>query len=145
MNHERSCGAVLYTLINDVPYYVLVQGSYFGFPKGHMEAGESERRTALREVKEETGIDAVLVSNFRRIVRYKIAYRPNTVKTVVYFLAYYEGQEIAYQKEELRGAVLVPYEEALKLVTLPRLREILKGANREIRRLQEKATDPNQT
>ena len=32
---------------------------HWGFPKGHQDAGESEKETAIRELKEETGIDAV--------------------------------------------------------------------------------------
>lgn len=35
--------------------------SFWGFPKGHIEEGESSERAALREVKEEAGIDAQIV------------------------------------------------------------------------------------
>ena len=47
---EHSCGAVLYTLKDGEPYYVVVQqkaGNY-SFPKGHMEEGETEIETARR-------------------------------------------------------------------------------------------------
>ena len=60
MNHERSCGAVLFTVRDGVPLYVLVQENYYGFPKGHMEAGETERKTAIREIREETGLEVKL-------------------------------------------------------------------------------------
>ncbi len=134
MNHERSCGAVLFTVRDGVPYYVLVQENYYGFPKGHMEAGETERKTAIREIREEAGVDAVIIGDFRKVDRYLLKYKQDTEKTVVYFLAYFEGQEIHYQREELNGAVLVPYEEAVRLVTHVRLKRVLREAHRVVLR-----------
>ena len=129
MNYERSCGGVLFTVKDGVPYYVIVEENYYGFPKGHMEAGETERKTALREIREETGVEASIVGDFRKVDHYILKHKPDTQKTVVYFLAYYEGQEIKYQEEELNGAVLVPYSEAMKLVTHVRLKRVLREAN----------------
>lgn len=130
MNYERSCGGVLFTVKDDTPYYVLVEENYYGFPKGHMEFGETERKTALREIREETGVNAAIIGDFRKVDHYVLRHKPDTEKTVVYFLAYYEDQEIVYQKNELNGAVLVPFSEAMKLVTHIRLRRVLKEANR---------------
>ena len=52
----------------------------------------------------------------------------------MYFLAYFENQEIRFQKEELNGAVLVPFEEAIRLVTHVRLKRVLREANRVVLR-----------
>lgn len=134
MNHERSCGAVLFTVRDGVPLYVLVQENYYGFPKGHMEAGETERKTAIREIREETGVDATIIGDFRKVDHYLLKYKQDTEKTVVYFLAYFENQEIRFQKEELNGAVLVPFEEAIRLVTHVRLKRVLREANRVVLR-----------
>ena len=134
MNHERSCGAVLFTVRDGVPLYVLVQENYYGFPKGHMEAGETERKTAIREIREETGVDATIIGDFRKVDHYLLKYKQDTEKTVVYFLAYFENQEIRFQKEELKGAVLVPFEEAIRLVTHVRLKRVLREANRVVLR-----------
>ena len=99
MNYERSCGGVLFTVKNNIPYFVLVEENYYGFPKGHMEPGETERKTALREIREETGVNAAIVGDFRKVDHYILKHKPDTEKTVVYFLAYYEDQEIVYQEE----------------------------------------------
>jgi 8-oxo-dGTP pyrophosphatase MutT (NUDIX family) len=40
---------------------------HWGFPKGHVEEGESVEKTAIREVKEETGLDFDLVEGFERM------------------------------------------------------------------------------
>ncbi|MBQ8994930.1 MAG: NUDIX domain-containing protein [Oscillospiraceae bacterium] len=138
MNYERSCGGVLFTVKNDVPYFVLVEENYYGFPKGHMEPGETERKTAIREIREETGVNASIVGDFRKVDHYMLKHKPDTEKTVVYFLAYYEDQEIVYQEEELNGAVLVPFSEAMKLVTHVRLKKVLREANRAALRWIEK-------
>jgi 8-oxo-dGTP pyrophosphatase MutT (NUDIX family) len=39
--------------------YLLIRDSYknWGFPKGHLEVDEPPELAALREVKEETGLD----------------------------------------------------------------------------------------
>ena len=36
---------------------------HWGLPKGHQNAGESDQQTALRELKEETSIDDVVLSD----------------------------------------------------------------------------------
>ena len=58
MTWEKSCGAVVFTRENGQVKYLLVANleGIYGFPKGHVEAGETEVETALREVREETGL-----------------------------------------------------------------------------------------
>jgi 8-oxo-dGTP pyrophosphatase MutT (NUDIX family) len=53
--------------------YLLVYGKKsgkWGFPKGHQEEGESEEETALRELKEETGIE-LSRENLEERIRFK--------------------------------------------------------------------------
>ena len=52
--YEKTCGAVMYTGDGDERRYFLIKNNsgHIGFPKGHIEYGESERETALREVFE---------------------------------------------------------------------------------------------
>jgi 8-oxo-dGTP pyrophosphatase MutT (NUDIX family) len=61
------------------------------FPKGHVEAGESLRACAEREVAEETGLSEFRLSRELGEVTYRF-YQPskgrNVVKTTVYFLGY---------------------------------------------------------
>lgn len=52
----KKCGIILYN--TEDKKYCLVHGKKskkWGFPKGHMELGETEEKTALREFYEETG------------------------------------------------------------------------------------------
>ena len=65
---EHSCGIVLFHE-NKVLLLKYKGGGHWDFPKGHIENNESETETALRELKEETGISEVtLFSDFREII-----------------------------------------------------------------------------
>ena len=130
MTYEKSCGAVLFTRRGKSIRYVIVhqrRGSW-GFPKGHVEEGESERETALREIYEEVGIRPRLIDGVREESRYMLP-RSTIRKTVVLFLAEYENQKIHPQKEELIDAPLLSYEEALTRLPHEDTRRILTAAH----------------
>ena len=131
MQYEKSCGGVVFTRNNDEIRYVIIQhlGGHWGFPKGHMELGETEENTALREIQEEIGISAKLIDGFRVEEQYPLPNKPGTTKMVVYFLAEYAGQEISHQKEELKAAYLLSYEEAVNQLTFEETKRILAKAN----------------
>ncbi|MFH1332713.1 MAG: NUDIX domain-containing protein, partial [archaeon] len=63
MIKEKSAGVIVY---NNGEFLILqYTAGHWDFPKGHIEKGETERETALRELKEETGItDAFFVKGF---------------------------------------------------------------------------------
>ena len=94
-----------------------------------MEAQESERETALREVLEETGLTVTLLPDFRTVDEHLLPGKPNTIKQVVYFLAFYENQTPVYQKEELMSAALYAFDEALPLFQFDSSRQILSQAH----------------
>ena len=131
MKFEKSCGAVVFTRTADGIRYVLGQsiGGEYGFPKGHMEAGETEKETALREIFEEVHLKPRFVEGFRMVSEYMLPNKADTKKQVVFFLAEFENQEIRPQAEELRQAVLVGFDEALALLNHENNREILRKAD----------------
>ena len=94
-----------------------------------MELGETEEATALREIREETGVSAQLLEGFRIEEQYPLPNKSGAIKRVVYFLAEYSEQEIQYQKEELKAACLLPYEEAVNRLTFEETKHILAKAN----------------
>ena len=125
---EHSCGGILYTMINGQPHYVLVREGYYGFPKGHMEAGETQQQTALREIREETGIQATLLPGPKWSDTYHLKLH-QVDKTVTYFLASFQNQTPVKPPDELEEVVLLSYEEALDKSTHPRLQTFLKEAH----------------
>ena len=80
---EKSCGAIIF---NEDKVLVVKQTSgFYGFPKGHVEIGETEKETAIREVKEETGLDIKIISDKRYTQSYIV--KENVHKDVVFFIA----------------------------------------------------------
>ena len=57
--YEKSCGGIIFYKTKQNTKILLVKnnnGRYWSFPKGHIEEGETEQETAIREIKEETGL-----------------------------------------------------------------------------------------
>ena len=131
MNYERSCGAVVFTRQHGQIQYVIIQSleGVYGFPKGHMEGTESEVETALREIYEETGLRPSLIEGFKTTNIYPLPRKNDVIKHVTYFLAEYEDQQIKYQTEELLGADLMTFEEAMKVIQFENSKRILTEAH----------------
>lgn len=79
---EKCCGGII--LKDGRVLMVHQDNGVFAFPKGHVEGVESEEQTALREIKEETGIDVELNLSKRIELFYHIE-ESNVDKTVVLF------------------------------------------------------------
>ena len=117
MKKEKSCGALVYKYENNEFYFLLVKhnAGHYSFPKGHMEKGETEEETAIREVKEETNIDIEIIKGFKE----KITYRPkeDTVKDVIFFLAKPLTENIKPQEEEIEIAIWCDKKKAKNMIT----------------------------
>ena len=116
MNREKSCGAVVFTRESGEIRYVLVEqrSGRYSFPKGHTEPGETEEQTALREIREETGLHPSILPGFRDEECYEVTKDPGTMKDVVYFIAEYADQPFAPSDTDAVSAGLFSYEEALE-------------------------------
>ena len=103
--YEKSCGAIIvYKDENkEQSYKVLLvrnnNGRNYSFPKGHVEKGETEEQTAIREIKEETGLDVEIVDSFREVSDY--CPFGNIKKRVVFFMAQAFTDKVVIQKEEI--------------------------------------------
>ena len=134
MKYEYSCGAVIFTRIGGDPHFLLIRQTgqregCHGFPKGHMEPGETETQTALREIFEEVGLQVQLLPGFRAVTEYDLPTLPDTRKQVVFFLAEYENQTVTIQENEVASWCLAPFAEALPLIEFADSRRILTEAH----------------
>ncbi len=132
MHSITSCGAVCFTRENGAIRYCVIRqtnGDY-GFPKGHMEPGESERQTALREIAEEMGLTVNLLDGFREEIAYPMAHRPDRIKRVVYFLAEFSGQTPSAQPDEVTQVMLLSYRQAMDTLSFAQTKQILEKADR---------------
>lgn len=126
---EKSCGAVVFTEVNNIRKYVIIcsTSGIYGFPKGHMENGEIEEETALREIKEETNLDVNILDGFRTIEEHTF-YKGNEkrLKRVAYFIAKYENQKFKPQESEISNIRLMDYDEAMKSFQYDNSKRVLK-------------------
>ena len=125
MKREYSCGAVLYTIDEGVRKYVLIMepnGAY-GFPKGHRRRMEDDVCCALREIKEETGIDATILPNFKRTIKYNVFGK--SLKEVTYFVATYNNQDLNPQDKNILEAKKYDLDTALSLLKFAQVKDIL--------------------
>lgn len=102
------------------------------FPKGHTEEGESPKETALRELKEETGIaeiellDTLLLHEEYEIIRHG----EKKLKINDYFIGFVDKDNVEIEKEEIQSYKWVTYEEALNLFMYERRKQVLKQAQK---------------
>ncbi|WP_049944868.1 GNAT family N-acetyltransferase [Butyrivibrio sp. AD3002] len=129
---EKSCGAIVYTIDGGVIKYLLVEemsGSH-SFPKGHMEEGETEIETALREIKEETNLKVELDTEFRASEQYTLSEKPGVTKQVVYFLAKYKDSSPSITRpDEVKALKILKLEDAINTIEYDNKKEMLKKAD----------------
>ena len=125
---EKSCGAVIWKKTESGHAYLLAQhgASHWSFPKGHVEGRETEIETALREIREETGLDVTIDESFRQVVTYYP--KPGVIKDVIFFIAQPTGGTEQAQEEEIRQLGWFTFEEAYPLVTFATDVEVLQAA-----------------
>ena len=97
---QKSCGVVPFRRLGGNAEILLLfqRGSgMWSFPKGHMEAGETEQQTALRELFEETGFRTRLIPGAKAATEYRLSSAAR--KQVVFFLGEVHGEPRLQAKE----------------------------------------------
>lgn len=128
--YESSCGAVVYRDIKGEIKYLLIKNkrsSHWGFPKGHIEPGETKKETAMREVLEETGIRIKLLDGFECISKYKI--QNKIEKTVSIFVGTTQDTHTSIQAEEIEDYIWLSYDRALSLLKFDNDKNIITSAH----------------
>ena len=105
MIEETSAGIVLFRKENEKILFLLLHypSGHWDFVKGKMEKDESPHETAIRETKEETGIEDIkFVENFEEWIEYNFQYDGELVhKKVVFFLAETKTKDVVISHEHL--------------------------------------------
>jgi bis(5'-nucleosidyl)-tetraphosphatase len=139
MDKEFSAGALIFRKEGRQALFLLIysgRNKIWGFPKGHIESGETEKDAALREIKEETGLnDLKFIDGFREEDVYEaISNRgPNKGDTIekhsVYFLCETKTVNIVVDKSEISEYRWLDHIEAEKLLTFDSLKRLMQGPN----------------
>ena len=128
MKYEKSCGAVVFD--EDKVLVIQQVKGHWGFPKGHVEPGETEVETAKREIKEETNLDVEINDKYRYVEHYSP--EEGIEKDVVFFIAEKTGGEIKVQEEEVLSTEWLLPKDALERVTYDSSKRILESVIKDL-------------
>lgn len=128
MKYEKSCGAVIFDG-NKILVIQQVKG-HWGFPKGHVEEGETEVETAIREIKEETNLDVEIDETHRYVEHYSP--EEGIEKDVVFFIAKKTGGEVKVQEEEVKETQWLLPNEAMDRLTYDTSKNILSKVMKDL-------------
>ncbi|XP_048115791.1 bis(5'-nucleosyl)-tetraphosphatase [asymmetrical] [Alosa alosa] len=133
----RACGFIIFRRLTQAPpdsiEYLLLQTSYgehhWTPPKGHVDPGEDDLTTALRETREEAGLGEehlCIVKNFLKELHYQVHGKD---KTVLYWLAELRDPAMSVTlSEEHQDYRWARLDEACTLARYQDLQETLRDA-----------------
>ncbi len=100
----------------------------WGLPKGEIEAGEGPEAAAVREVREETGLDARIESPLGEIRYFYVWDGVRIRKVVHFFLMRATGGDVSLHDEEMEDVRWFPLTEAVRAAAYKGEREVLERA-----------------
>lgn len=131
MKVEKSSGIIIYLRDKDKIYYLLLRDNRgdWGFPKGHIEKGESLEKTARREVSEETELESIqLRPGFKKWIHYIFQGDGRKIlKLACFFLGETDNRQTVLSSEHTDYQWLM-YNEAMEQLTFRNTQSLLKKA-----------------
>ncbi len=132
MKKEVSAGVIVYytDLSRDEPVrlYLLLhyRKGYWDFAKGKLEGSETSLEAALRELKEETGLDSEILFGFEQSLKYMFKNPRGELvnKTVTYYVGKSKTKDVQISSEHLSFKWL-PYKEASQELSFENAKQIL--------------------
>ncbi|MBI3000010.1 MAG: NUDIX hydrolase [Deltaproteobacteria bacterium] len=131
---EISSGGIVYRRRRGLVEVALIRSrARWCLPKGHVEEGERLQETALREVKEETGLEGRVVAKIGDITywytnRTKEGEPIRIFKRVYFYLIRYLRGDVRRHDQEVEEARWLPIEEARGKLSYPTERETMRKA-----------------
>ena len=133
---ETSAGGVVYRVHEGSALFLLIRDSYqnWGFPKGHLESGERAEDAALREVREETGIDDLAMRGRIETIDWYFRFRGQLIHKVCHFYLMETSQATTnpQQAEGITACRWVSFDEARGAISYANARKVLGRANEMI-------------
>jgi 8-oxo-dGTP pyrophosphatase MutT (NUDIX family) len=133
MASEFSAGGVVFNAAGDVVVIVPTRRAADGsrvlaLPKGHPDGTESPAQAALREVREEAGVEAEVVESLGEVRYWYQRGGRRIAKAVEFFLLRYVSGDVADHDHEVEHARWMPAEQAAETLTYDGEREMVRRA-----------------
>ncbi len=129
---ETSAGGVVYRLQDGEPLFLLIRDSYrnWGFPKGHLENDEQPDAAALREVREETGLESLEMDGEIETIDWFFRFRGRLVHKVCHFYLMHtaSARTKPQRAEGITACRWAAFDEATQLVSYANARDVLARA-----------------
>ena len=126
----------MYRLHEGGALFLLIKDSYqnWGFPKGHLETGERAEDAALREVREETGIDDLALRGRIETIDWYFRFRGQLIHKVCHFFLMETNQAVTNPQhaEGITACRWVAFEDARAAISYANARKVLGRANEMI-------------
>lgn len=134
---ETSAGGVVVRCGPDGPQVLLILDGHgnWGFPKGHIDPGEDAPAAALREITEETGLEALELGPKLGVIDWWFRWRGSTVHKFCHFFLVESprGNAAPQGREGIRETRWCALEEAAGLLTHDNARTVLRQAEPLVR------------
>lgn len=127
-----SAGLVVFTIVNGHRHYLLLHypHGHWDLVKGKLEAGETKKQAAIRELQEETGLSAAIIEGFERSFSYNLTHQGKPAhKTVSFFIAQALTANVRLSHEHTDFAWLL-YEQAVARLSFDNAQNLLVEAER---------------
>ena len=129
---EVSAGGVVVRIADGRPLFLLIRDSYrnWGFPKGHLEPGETADAAAMREVAEETGLQTLRLRGEIEAIDWYFRFRGRLIHKVCHFyLMETDSSATCPQRDEgITACRWEPFERESDLVSYENARAVLRRA-----------------
>lgn len=137
VKNSHSVGIILFRRSpRKLLYLVLKQHQgHWSFPKGHVENGERLIDTAVRELKEETGIKKIDFIKKKILLRDEYSFRNGKSKInkiVDYYIAETAVDKVRIDGDEILNFKWLSFEKSVEKLTFSKSKRILKKANKII-------------
>ena len=128
MRFEYSAGAFVYRKRASSIELLLLKrkrSDAYDLPKGHIEKGENAVQAAIREIKEETGLDATFLPFFQTSTHYIFSRKKTKIsKSVKFFISRAQSNKVIISDEH-KGYAWCDIEKAAALLKYKDLTDIL--------------------
>ncbi|HMC20351.1 MAG TPA: NUDIX hydrolase [Thermoanaerobaculia bacterium] len=132
---EYSSGGAVISVREGVPYVAMIATrgrTRWGLPKGAVAPGETSEQAALREVLEETGLEAQIVKPLDTIEYFFRASDTLIRKRVDFYLMLHTGGELKPQLTEVDDVEWVELSEAIRRASFASEKKLLESAQQEL-------------
>jgi len=140
---ETSAGGVVFRVDGGQPLFLLIRDSYqnWGFPKGHVEAGEAPETAAVREVTEETGLADLAIRGSLDRIDWYFRFRGQLIHKVCHFYLMETADAVTspQRAEGITACRWSAYTGGHSLVSYDNAREVLRRAQEMLAGLPQRA------